>query len=377
MRAAVICFTVRGLVTAEKICKELNRLGYETELSVKSRYYSQSISCSLAEWTKHRFRFADALVFVSACGIAVRSIAPFVQDKRTDPAVLVSDECGRYVIPLLSGHLGGANNLAVQLAAALCAEPVITTATDLEGVFAVDSYAAKHQCAVFPMSAAKSVSAALLQKKPVGLYSEFPVEGSLPEGIMIQKEQRSLQNTEEPGSVQAAEKSFSGNTKSPDFWQSPNVGIAVTISEVYRNGKTPFPDTVCLVPKIVALGIGCKKGIRKEHLKNTVLRFLKSAGICPEAVFAIASIDLKKEEPALIELSQDRLIPFLTFSTQELLRAEGIFSSSAFVKEITGVDNVCERSAVCAAEQGRLIQKKVQADGITCALAMKNWRLRF
>lgn len=367
MRAAVICFTKKGQVTADKICEALNALGYEAVPALKSRYFPESIRVSLSEWTRKQFREAEVLVFVSACQIAVRSIAPYVEDKRYDPAVLVTDECGRYVIPLLCGHLGGANKLAQYLAGRLDAEPVITTATDLEGVFAVDSFAADSGLAVFPLSAAKAVSAALLQREPVGLYSEFPVEGKLPDGILLQNDPEGEMSI----SPAAIRKQMSEASK------VPQVGIAVTVSEAFRNGRGPFPDTVCLVPKVLTLGIGCRKGMEEAHLRNTVLHFLKNAGVCPEAVCAIASIDRKKEEPALAALSQFLKIPFLTYSAEELLRAEGVFTSSAFVKEITGVDNVCERSAVCAANQGSLIHKKVQSDGITCALAVKNWRLRF
>ena len=98
---------------------------------------------TLAGWTAQQFAAADALVFVGAAGIAVRAIAPHCQSKATDPAVVVLDECGRFAVPLLSGHLGGANDLACRLGAACGAVPVITTATDANGLFAVDEWAKK------------------------------------------------------------------------------------------------------------------------------------------------------------------------------------------------------------------------------------------
>ena len=140
MRTACVCFTDRGAATAERIRAVLGK--YETNrftLFTKRRETASAdglfyIDDSLKEWTRQRFLDSDAILFVGACGIAVRSIAPFLVSKAEDPAVLAVDETGRYVIPLLSGHLGGANALARKLAAVTGGEAVITTATDLHGV---------------------------------------------------------------------------------------------------------------------------------------------------------------------------------------------------------------------------------------------------
>ena len=354
MRVSVLCFTLKGLITAERICEGLTAGGDEARLSKKSRFFEDSVPCSTAEWTRQRFGDSNALVFVGACGIAVRSIAPLVRDKRLDPAVLVVDECGTHVISLLSGHLGGANALTRRIATVLGADPVITTATDLERKFAVDVFAAEQNCGIFPMTSAKVVSAALLRGEAVGLFSEFPLEGSLPEGLVL---------------CDSEGRTPSGNR--------PEAGIAVTISEAFRQGNAPFEKTVCLVPKVVSLGIGCKKGVHREAVRGFADDFLKEAGVCPEALFVLASIDLKRDEPGLAELSRTLGIPFLTFSAAELLQAEGSFSSSAFVKSVTGVENVCERSAVWAAGNGRLLCGKRKGPGITCALAVKNRKLHF
>ena len=151
----------------------LRRQGHEVLLAGKSKYIPDSISISHTEWTNRQFGQADAIIFVCACGIAVRSIAPFVKSKKTDPAVLVVDECGKYVISLLSGHLGGANELAETVARLLGALPIITTATDLHHQFAVDVFAKKNGCAIASMKAAKEFSAAMLAGESVGFYSEY------------------------------------------------------------------------------------------------------------------------------------------------------------------------------------------------------------
>lgn len=137
----------------------------------------------LADWTARQFAGSDALVFVGAVGIAVRAIAPHCQNKAQDPAVVVLDECGRFAVPILSGHLGGANDLARALAAVCGAVPVITTATDANGVFAVDEWAKHQNCTVLEPERIKKVSGALLAGRTVRFASDWPIAGSPPAGL--------------------------------------------------------------------------------------------------------------------------------------------------------------------------------------------------
>lgn len=324
--------------------------GMEVSLDAKSKYIPESISVSHQAWAEKQFQESDAVIFVGACGIAVRSIAPFIKSKKTDPAVLVIDECGKFVISLLSGHLGGANELADRAAEILGAQPVVTTATDLHGRFAVDVFARKNHCSIFHMKAAKEVSAAILAGENVGFYSAFPYEGVLPKGLV---------SCDKNGETANGAK--------------PEIGIAVTI---YRE-ELPFSSTVQVVPPAAVLGIGCKKAKDPEEVYQTACENLKNAGIYREAVGSVASVDIKKEEPALADLAKRWKVPFETYSGEELLAVPGVFTSSAFVRQVTGVDNVCERSAVLASGQGRLIQKKTCGCGVTTALAVRNWRIRF
>lgn len=325
----------------------LRKQGHEVLLAGKSKYIPDSISISHTEWTNRQFGQADAIIFVCACGIAVRSIAPFVKSKKTDPAVLVVDECGKYVISLLSGHLGGANELAETVARLLGALPIITTATDLHHQFAVDVFAKKNGCAIASMKAAKEFSAAMLAGESVGFYSEYDWDGELPEGMMCCK--------------------ILGNNEKKNF------GIAVSIKKNCR----PFPETVHIIPQIVSVGIGCRKGKDVKSIEQMVRDCLKENNISREAVKNIASIDLKKEEQGILALAEKWNIPFLTYNEKELYKAKGEFSESDFVKKITGVENVCERSAVLAGGQGHLIQKKIAKDGMTVALAVEEWRISF
>ena len=134
-------------------------------------------------WTGAQFVQSDALIFVGAAGIAVRAIAPHCKSKTTDPAVVVVDECGRFAVPILSGHLGGANDLARAIAAVCGAVPVITTATDAHGIFAADEWAKHQNCMVLEPERIKLVSGKLLAGQPVYYRADFPVTGTVPSGL--------------------------------------------------------------------------------------------------------------------------------------------------------------------------------------------------
>lgn len=347
----MICFTLTGCHTGEKLKKNLEKEGHAVSLATKSMYLPESIKESTKEWAGMQFPVSDGIIFIGAAGIAVRSIAPYVQSKKSDPAVVVVDECGRFVISLLSGHLGGANALAHQAAKILNAIPVVTTATDLQGKFAVDVFAKKNNCHIFRMKEAKEVSAALLAGEKVGFYSEFPWEGKLPEGLVLYEEDQAIR---------------------------PSVGIAVTI----HKDCSPFEKTTHVVPPAVTLGMGCRKNKEAEAIEKAALSCLEEMKIYPAAVGHLASIDIKKEEPGLLALAQKMKIPFWTFSGEELLKVKGDFTGSSFVSQTVGVDNVCERSALKAAQElssanSRLIQRKKAQAGVTTALALGEWRICF
>ncbi len=283
------------------------------------------------------FCWADTLVFVGSAGIAIREIAPFIKDKRTDPAVLCIDERGNFVIPLLSGHIGGANTLALRLAQALGAEPVITTATDLNGKFSVDAWAARQGLFIADMQIMKAVSAAILEN-PVPLTSDFPIVTGLPSGVTEGK--------------------------------SGELGICLSCRR-----KQPFTRTLLLVPPLICLGVGCRRGIIAEAVGSAVDAVLKEHHIHPKAVRQVASIDLKANEEGLLAFCKDRGLPLTLYPADALRALPGEFTTSERVLRVTGVDNVCERAAM--AEADTLLVKKTVFSGMTVAAAMKNWEVRF
>lgn len=341
-KIAAISFTKQGSSWCEKIQEPLKALGYEVESFSIERYAKefglQPLQTSLKEWTKAKFHEVEHLLFIGACGIAVRSIAPFIQDKTKDPAVVVMDEQGHYIISLLSGHIGGANQLAVALEDITKGTAVITTATDVNGLFAIDVFAKKNHLTIASMKEAKYFAASLLDGNTAYLYSELPVEGELPKGVAFR-------------------------TTEPTF----------TISIHEEQGR----KGVWLIPKIVSIGIGCKRHTTMEDIEEAVTEALKRHKISPKAVEHFVSVDLKKNEPGLHQLARKYRVPFHTYSVSELKEVEGEFTSSAFVKGITGVSNICERSAVKGSKQGILLQKKLAGNGVTVAIAMKEWSVKF
>ena len=326
MTVELISFTENGGRLAAALAAGLERSGHRAACTRKGE--------RAEEWTAAAFRRAEALIFVGAAGIAVRSVAPHLVSKARDPAVVVVDELGRFAVPILSGHLGGANDLAREIATLIGAVPVITTATDVNGVFAVDQWARRQGLMVCNPERILSVSSRLLAGETVGFFSAWPIAGELPHGLC-------------PVSREDVQ----------------------VVLDLHR----PEEDALWLCPKGVRVGMGCRRGTPAAALRTLLEEVLTQEGIPEKAVCALCTIDLKKDEPGLQELTQELNVPLLTYSAQELAQVPGDFTPSPFVEQITGVDNVCERAAL--ASGGTLLRKKTTRDGVTVALAMEELHL--
>lgn len=330
MRIALICFTGDGQRLGEAITSHLAELGHSSTLS---RGGKEDIS--LAAWTASAFQNADALLYIGAAGIAVRAIAPLVRFKTADPAVLCVDDQGRFVIPLLSGHVGGANKLANALAPRLHAVPVITTATDGKGLFAVDSWAVSQELVIANPQRIKAVSAALLRGEAVGLHGDFPIADPLPKGIRLDE-------------------------------THPLIRVSI---------RSEDNDALLLIPPIVTAGIGCRRGAPLEAIEAAVEAILRRHHIHPSSLAAVHSLDRKADEAGLLAFCEKHSLPFHTFSAEVLAAVEGDFPESAFVRKTVDVGNVCARSAVMGG--GRLIAGRFVQDGVTVALAQRDYTVTF
>lgn len=347
MQASVFSFSLRGAELSKKVSKELEIWGYSVINLTSGKYAHASglkpmvpdhkAACAAA------FSNSQIIVFIGAAGIAVRTIAPFICSKSTDPAVLVIDEKGNYVIPILSGHIGGANQAARMLALVLNAKACITTATDVNGLFAVDEWAARNNMEISSLKDAKEFAAALVAGREVGFFADanFSVVGTLPKQVV----------------------------KSGDHV----VGMAVTLNSSLR----PFPVTVRLLPRIVHLGIGCRRNTTLEAIEGLVLSELDKLHLDLRCVAGIASVDLKKDESGLLAFAAKYKLKTTFYTATELNAVVGDFSTSAFVQKVVGVSNVCERSAVLASGEGDLLLRKTAQNGVTLAVAAEKVVLKF
>ena len=297
----------------------------------------------LNDWAREMFAAMDALIFIGATGIAVRAIAPLVQDKFYDPAVLVMDELGQFCIPLLSGHVGGANELAETISQLTGSQAVLTTATDVNHKFAVDVFARKNGLKIADRELAKEISAELLTGRKVGFFTDFLWNGTLPKGL--------------------CEGQFCDR----------NIQITINTDSLKDRSETCSreKDILRLVPPVIILGIGCRKGTPAGQIQSAIHQLLKEQNLHPLSIAAIATIDLKKEEPGLLAAAEALQTPVICYSSEELAAVPGDFAESAFVKQITGVGNVCERAALKAARErgGYLVCHKTVYDGVTVAAA--------
>lgn len=339
MRAAVFSVTERGAELSRRVSAALSER-WEVKRFCFERYPSEGAETfsHLSEAVAELFPEYDALIFICACGIAVRATAPLIRSKQTDPAVVVMDDGGKFAVSLLSGHIGGANRLAEHIAEKVGAQAVITTATDIGGKFSPDSFAAANNLYFSDFSAAKEIAAAVLRGEKIGLRSDYEC-AALP-----------------------AEIAFSDSGK---------YGICISRDMLSK----PFAVTLNMAPKNIVLGVGCRKGAEYRQLDNFIGSALSAAGIPRECVCEIATIDRKADEPCINRLCETLGVPLKIYTAAQLAAVEGDFSRSEFVKKTVGVDNVCERSA--AADGGRIILKKTAADGVTAAAAERNVLIDF
>ncbi len=335
----IVAFSSKGCELALKISE-----GLDTENKVFSKTSGNSegtvhIDVPISHWAGESFKETEGIVFVGATGIAVRAIAPHVKNKAKDPAIVCIDELGKYCISLLSGHLGGANDLTLKISEITGAEPVISTATDLNKKFSVDVFASSRNMAIGSMNLAKEISAAVLENKNIGFKSDYPYSGNLPEN-------------------------FTESEK--------NLGIHVTSSN-----KSIFKKTLRLIPKNLILGIGCRRDTPEDTVNRVVRKVLSDNDISIEGVRLIASIDLKSDEKGLLEFSEKLGVPSVFYTAEELNTLRGDFSKSDFVLKTIGVDCVSERAAMFPSAEGKVIVPKTGLDGVTVAVVKEPFEFNF
>ena len=359
MRTTIFVFSKQGMEMGLRVRQHLNNMGHQvTNFGIEEYVDRDDVKAfrKISDVIEQEMKICEVIIFISASGIAVRAIAPHIKNKVSDPAVLVMDEKGHFVIPILSGHVGGANQLAEILAKSLSKEgtnciPVITAATDSYMKFSVDKWAKRQGLGIIEMDVAKEISDMALHQEIIPIYVDDNCEKYIRK---VPKGCSRVKGMFRNGSI--------------DNYQK---GIYICSVEKVKKKSQPFAQTLHLVPRKYVLGIGCRKEISYERVENCFLETLREMNIYPQEIGWMTTIDIKRNEPALLELSARYHLEMISYTSKQLQQAEGDFDSSEFVKKITGVDNASERSAMIGNNYGKKVYKKRVQDGITISVYEK------
>ena len=288
------------------------------------------------------------IVFIMATGIVVRTIAPLIQSKFQDPAVIVTDEKGTNVISLLSGHMGGANEMALYISHLIESNPVITTATDVNNKSSLDMIAKRFDGYIenFRDNVLK-VNSMIVNNKPVGLFidGDYDIDTR---GFTILKYEDML---------------------NLDKRNNEEINDLETVVVISNKQKLDFESKK--IPKDIVLGVGCKKNIDSKHMKDSLREFLYINNIDKNAIKTIGSIEIKKDEQAIIDLANYLGVPFKIFTVEEIAQVDYLYSKSEWVKKNVGVYSVAEPCAHLLSE-GNMIIEKQKFKGITFSAGRVN-----
>ena len=295
----------------------------------------------LADAVAQHFDQYRGHLFIMATGIVVRLLARHLRSKTEDPAVLVMDDAGEHVISLLSGHIGGANRLAMEIAELLGAKPVITTATDVNAKPAIDLMAMNQGLYIENPRTIRVINMAFLKGTPVTLYDPYnQLIDVLPDSLVMTTDSK-------PSMIQ---------------------GLCVRVDDLQ---ETVASQTLVLRPKTLGVGIGCNRGTSKQELVDFLLQVLDKYRLSRNSIAVLASIEVKADEPGLLKLSNDLDVPLVFYSRHDLNAIENIINPSQLVQKHVGVKSVCEAAAILAAEHGQLIVPKQKSLNVTVAIARK------
>ncbi len=355
---ALYVITRGGLAQAARLLEQLP----DATLFVSERLLDEApdgahcLSFPLPELMRTEFHQHRIHLCFFSTGIVLRAIAPLLEDKRTDPAVLAIDEAGQHVIPLLGGHRGGANACALRIAHLLGAQPVLTTASDVSGTLAVDLLGAEFGWRIDPHSEANitAVAGALVNREPVLVVQECGEPGwwhnkhPLPDTVRCC---RTLADVD------------------LDDW----AGI-ILISDRADALHTPELAGRCVLlrPRTLVAGVGCDRDTSLATLQQGLEQLLASHNLSPLSLKSLASIDLKADEPGLLKLAAQQALPIRFYPAAELDQVQGIESPSATVKRLVGVSSVAEAAALKQSGCSKLLlpKQKYAAAGKNMTLAL-------
>lgn len=333
----------------------------------------QALAMRLQEWfkgelqpiseVKAAFGKKDVLVFIMATGIVMRLLAPLIESKATDPAVLVIDQKGKFVIPILSGHLGGANEHAAELAKFLGAQAVITTATDLCQVLSFDRVAKKYSLQIENLPALKQVSSLLLQGASVELHTDHEIDWE-----SLELDRNSLRILHyDPEDERTILRGYQMCAKE----DTAAVFLTTRALPPREDGTYP-PNILILRPNDIVVGIGCRSLVNEEYVYQALKTALERQNLPESAICKLATIPLKGKEPAILSLSERLGVPVELVDTEDIRKVEYLFIQSPFVQQVTSVGNVSAPCAYLGSGKGRMLMVRTTfPGGVTLAIAQE------
>lgn len=357
----IISVTGKGNGLAEKLAKSLDGTLYlKTEIE----------DFKLSKVTEEAMLKHKGIIFISSTGIAVRAIAEFLKGKDKDPAIVVVDLSNKYTISLISGHIGGANDLAIQVSKILNNIPIITTATDNLGVVAPDVIAVKNSLVIESLKKAKTIATLLVNGEIIGFKDDRNL-------IDIPSGYKRIENLE-GNCVWITNKMFF-YTKLDEIKLENNILDRSKANIDYikvenrrkdvnklRNVSLDNEKILRLIRKDIVLGIGCRRGIESSELEEFIIKTLKDNNIDYRSVIKIGSIDIKKNEKAINDLSEKLGCEFKTFLKEEIEQIHNKFEGSDFVEKTLGVRSVSE--PVVELMGGTIIIPKIKFNGMTLTI---------
>lgn len=333
MNIAVIAVSPQGITIAEQLKAE-----WQEQLTIFSTHQHSSVESirNIKEHVDAHFGDYSAWVFIGAMGICIRTIAEHVQHKYHDPAVINIDSTGRFVVSVLSGHVGGANELTEHIASLLGAQAVVSTQTDNTGLWALDLFSRKYGWA--------QVNNMEGLNKPIALYTN-----GKPTALLLEVRDKFTLELERTHAEHV-----DIYYKREDLDESKYELILVVSPRVYETSK----PCIQYIPKSLALGLGCRYQCAPKDIPEYICNEIRRLGYYPEAIKRIGTIDLKKDEPLLKEMLQLLKIEEADIYTSEDLAPVEIKNPSDYVFKVTGVYGVAESASRLSARMGSIVIEK-------------------
>ena len=368
---SIVCPSPKGKEIALKLQKHLKAELYIKESyrglnEIKIHRYNEDFK--LNEITKEVMKTSKGVIFISSTGIAVRAIAPYLEGKDKDPGVVVVDLSSKYAINILSGHLGGGNELTLKVAQILNVQPIITTATDNLGIIAPDVLAKDNDLIIEDLKKAKYIASILVDEKKVKIKDDYNM-------IKISKGYEKTDELSENCIWITHDLKVNNNhygiSKINDFDCNNNIIVNNSNDDMQYSimrEELNYSKILRLIKKDLVLGIGCRRGTTYEKLYNFINSSLIKYNLDIKAVAAIVSVDVKANEEGIIKFSQKINCPFITFEREQIKTVQDKYEKSEFVLKTLGITGVCEPCVDLAGAE--VVRSKIKHEGMTLAIGV-------